>query len=78
MKKLSDWRRLRMHALEQSCLKVFDINIRQNWYTKELIESSLNKADVLKLNEDELPLIADMFGFDLETAIASIIKEYSH
>jgi fructokinase len=64
-------------ALEQSCLKVFDINIRQNWYTKELIESSLNKADVLKLNEDELPLIADMFGFDLETAIASIIKEYS-
>ncbi len=66
-----------LDAAPESCLKVFDINIRQNWYTREVIESSLNKADVLKLNEDELPLIAEMFGLPQETAVADIIRNFS-
>lgn len=39
-------------------LKVFDLNIRQNFYTPEIITTSLKIADVLKLNDDELQLIA--------------------
>lgn len=39
---------------------MFDINIRQNFYTKEIIESSLNACTILKINEDELKLIADL------------------
>lgn len=49
-----------------SCLKVFDINIRQDFYSAEIIEQSLLRADILKLNEDELPLVASMFGIEGE------------
>jgi fructokinase len=52
-----------LSATKSSCLKVFDINLRQHYYSKELILNSLNLSDVLKLNEDELPVVADFFGF---------------
>lgn len=39
--------------LPESCLKVFDINMRQKFYNKKIIVESLKYADVLKLNETE-------------------------
>jgi fructokinase len=50
-------------ATNPGCLKVFDINLRQNYYSKEIILDSLNLSDVLKLNEDELPVVAGYLGF---------------
>lgn len=46
----------------QDCLKIFDINIRQSFYTKETIETSLKISNCLKLNESELSLLTDMFS----------------
>jgi len=43
-------------------LRVFDINLRQRFYSRGLIEQSLQLANVLKLNDYELPTLADMFG----------------
>jgi len=43
-------------------IKVFDINIRQNFYDKEIIENSLQLANVLKINEEEIVLFTEMFG----------------
>jgi len=43
-------------------LRVFDINLRQQFYSRGLIEQSLQLANVLKLNDDELPTLAGMFG----------------
>jgi fructokinase len=43
-------------------LRVFDINLRQHFYSRGLIEQSLQAANVLKLNDDELPTLAGMFG----------------
>lgn len=43
-------------------LRVFDINLRQKFYSREVIERSLRVANVLKLNDDELPVIADMLA----------------
>jgi fructokinase len=45
-----------------SGLRVFDINLRQQFYSRGLIEESLQLANVLKLNDDELPTLAEMFG----------------
>jgi fructokinase len=42
--------------------RIFDINLRQNYSTRETIETSLGLANVLKLNETELPVLAEMFG----------------
>jgi fructokinase len=43
-------------------LRVFDINLRQRYFSQPLIEQSLRLANVLKLNDSELTILADMFG----------------
>lgn len=43
-------------------LKVFDINLRQHYHSPEVIEASLALANVLKVNEPELELLAGLFG----------------
>ncbi len=43
-----------------------DVNLRGNYYSKEILEESLNAANIVKLNEDELPCIAALFGFPSE------------
>lgn len=66
-------------ATRPECLKVFDINIRQHWYSREIVTDSFRQADVLKLNEDELPLVASLLGIgksDAET-IAELIRAFS-
>lgn len=50
---------------KDDCLKIFDINLRQHFYCKEVIEASLSKCDVLKINDDELVIVGDMFGIDV-------------
>lgn len=50
-----------LDAAGSGCLKVFDINIRQHYYDKDGIRASLERCNVLKLNEDELPLLEKMF-----------------
>ncbi len=44
----------------ETALKVFDINLRPPFYTADVIWESLKIANVLKLNEDELPLLAKL------------------
>lgn len=41
-------------------LRVFDINLRQNWYSKEIIEESLTRCNVLKINDEEIVKVAKM------------------
>jgi fructokinase len=43
-------------------LRVFDINLRQHYFSEEVIQDSLEIADVLKLNDAELPVLAEMFA----------------
>lgn len=49
-----------LQIVNKNALKVFDLNIRQQFYTEEIIRSSLRCADVLKLNEEEIIRIAEM------------------
>jgi len=46
------------------CIKIFDINLRQHFYNREIICNSLEHANVFKLNEDELPIVSGLLGFD--------------
>jgi fructokinase len=43
-------------------LRVFDVNLRQAFYSREVIEASLELASVLKVNDDELPVVAQVLG----------------
>ena len=47
-----------------NCKKVYcDLNLRAPFFDKEIIEFCLSSADILKVSEDELSMIADMFAF---------------
>lgn len=41
-------------------LKVFDINLRQHWYSREVVEESLYRCNVLKLNDEEICTISEL------------------
>ena len=47
-----------LKSLDSGVLKVFDLNIRQSYYSTEVIRDSLERADVLKLNDEEIVLLA--------------------
>jgi fructokinase len=49
-------------AAPAAAWRIFDINLRQNFYNRDIIEHSLKLANVLKLNDDELPVMAKMLG----------------
>lgn len=49
-------------AARPAALRIFDINLRQHFYSREVIEHSLQQANVLKLNDTELPVLAALFG----------------
>ncbi|MFA6542695.1 MAG: carbohydrate kinase [Bacteroidota bacterium] len=44
-----------------------DVNLRQNFYTEDILRQSLEQADFLKLNEEELNIIASLFFPDAFT-----------
>ena len=52
-----------LSATPDDCMKIFDINLRQNFYTKEVIDDSLHLCNVLKINDEELVVIGRMFGY---------------
>lgn len=59
--------------------KVFDINLRQNFYDKEIISESLKLCNVFKINDEELLTVKKMFGYDEESdheACWRFIKEW--
>lgn len=47
-----------MALLDAAPLKIFDVNLRPPHYSQPLIESLLHRADLVKLNDDELNIIA--------------------
>ena len=60
-----------LRATRPEALKVFDINLRQHYYTREVLEESLKIADILKINDEEIRIVADMFGLGDDDVVAS-------
>lgn len=61
-------------AVPDCSLKVFDINLRQHYFDRTVIESSLLRANILKLNEDELPVVLQLMSLD---GIPALVKQFS-
>jgi len=45
------------------CVKIYDINLRQHYYSRDLIQEMLGLSTVLKLSDEELPAVAELLGF---------------
>ena len=52
------------HTGRISCECLYDINLRPRCFTKAIIIESLKQSDVLKLNDEELEIIKQMFGLE--------------
>ena len=68
-----------LRATRPGALKVFDINLRQHYFSREVVEESLMLADILKINDEEIRIVADMFGLgsDDTAACRALIDRYA-
>ena len=69
-----------LDATPSTCLKIFDINLRQRFYSKEVIKEGLKRCDILKINDEELVTIGRMFGYpglDMENKCWLILGKYN-
>lgn len=69
-------------AMPKDSYKVFDINLRQNFYSKEVLLESMDICDILKINDEELVTVSGLLGYKDESAgdsftatfVASVLK----
>lgn len=52
----------------------FDVNLRLSYYSKDIIETGLEKANILKLNDEEEKTILSLFSLD---SLETLMKRYS-
>ena len=58
-------------ASRKDAVRIFDVNLRQQFHSKEIIAESMKLADIVKLNHEELPRIMQMVGLQHRDEIAS-------
>lgn len=69
-----------LNAMPKDSLKIFDINLRQNFYNKEIIREALTACNILKINDEELVLIGRLFeqpGLDIENKCWLLLGKYN-
>ncbi len=68
-----------LDATPSHCMKIFDINLRQNFYSKEVICESMKRCNILKINDEELVILGRLFGYpglDIENKCWLILGKY--
>lgn len=65
-------------ATPEHALRVFDVNLRQSYYNASILHDSLELANICKLSDAELPVIADLLGLegDLCTQLDQLVRRY--
>jgi Sugar kinases, ribokinase family len=55
-----------LKLIKEDAYKLYDINLRQHFYSKELIEESLKYANSFKVNDEEIEVLKKMFSLNTE------------
>ena len=69
-----------LDATPKDCVKICDINLRQQFFSKEILEGSFKRCNILKINDEELVVVARMFGYqDLDDAkvCEQMVRDYN-
>ena len=64
----------------EGILKIFDINLRQGFYDKDIITESIKRCNILKINDEELITVSRIFGYpgiDLENKCWLLLGKYN-
>ena len=59
------------------CIRIFDVNLREPYYSSEVLEESLELASVLKMNENEVRVVLDLLDLSLEGEPADASRSLS-
>ena len=62
-----------------NCLKIFDINLRQNYYSEKVVSASLQKCNILKINDEELEVVSRMYflsGTSMQEKCAGLMSSF--
>lgn len=65
---------------ENNPLVVFDVNLRQGFYNKEILCNSMKRCNILKINDEELVTVSRMFGYpgiDLQDKCWILLGKYN-
>lgn len=67
-----------LQATRKDCWRIFDINLRQDFYESETIRTALELAHVLKLNHEELPVVARLLGLPVspDETVRALLATY--
>jgi fructokinase len=60
-----------LRATSPATVKVFDVNLRQSYYSREVLAESMRLADIVKLNDEELPKIMALGEFPHKDELSS-------
>ncbi|MDJ0621890.1 MAG: carbohydrate kinase [Desulfocapsaceae bacterium] len=64
-----------IEATPSTCIRLFDVNLRQDYYDQETILKLLEAATVLKLNDEELLVVAHFLDISgSETTLLQLIR----
>jgi fructokinase len=68
-----------LESTRPECLRVFDINLRQSFYNKGIAVRSLELSTILKLNNDELPVVGGLLGLqgDEEELMVQLMQKFN-
>lgn len=65
---------------DEDTLVVFDVNLRQGFYNKEILCNSMKHCNILKINDEELVTVSRMFGYpgiDLQDKCWILLGKYN-
>lgn len=65
-------------AMPEDSLKIFDINLRLNFYSKEIIHESLEMSNMMKINDEEVIKVANLYGWkgDEQEICGRLLEDY--
>jgi fructokinase len=63
--------RLFLQNLPPNAVKVFDVNLRQSFFSADILRESAKSADIMKVNEDELSRVSTLLGYKSNTKEAA-------
>lgn len=66
-------------ATRPDCLRIFDLNLRQHYYDRDTLESTLQVCRLFKLNDEEWPVLAALLGLDAErpAGLRALFRRYA-
>ena len=68
-----------LHRLKPAALRVFDVNLRQKFFTRETLDQSARSADIVKCNHEEVVIVARLLGCaaeDMNESAQNLLRAY--